>query len=107
VVTELNEDEFPPRLLLADANFCSDGSGGEVPEKGNPAVLMKYILNYMARVAKSKAHFTYQTENAEAKAQQAELQAMIEANAKEAEAAKKKRRDSGKQTKNKPGESTL
>jgi len=45
-----------PKKLVAD---LSDGTNNEVPEKGNPFVVMKYILNYMAKCANSEARFTY------------------------------------------------
>jgi len=66
-VTELegNEKDFPAKLLLEDAGFCDDKTGGEIPERGNPFTLMKYIMNYMARCAGSKATFTYQVEEAD------------------------------------------
>eukprot|EP00614_Pseudopedinella_elastica_P016925 CAMPEP_0172645448 /NCGR_PEP_ID=MMETSP1068-20121228/239734_1 /TAXON_ID=35684 /ORGANISM="Pseudopedinella elastica, Strain CCMP716" /LENGTH=911 /DNA_ID=CAMNT_0013459685 /DNA_START=168 /DNA_END=2903 /DNA_ORIENTATION=+ len=61
VVTEAFEDDFPPELLTLEENFGDDGSEA-VPEKGNPFVLMKYVLNYMARVAGSQARFSYDTD---------------------------------------------
>jgi voltage-gated sodium channel len=83
-VTEIdgNEQEFPAKLLLEDAGFCDDKSGGEVPDKGNPFILLKWMMNYMARCAGSKASFKYEVEEVEDAAVAALAQAELAKKAK-------------------------
>lgn len=59
VLTALNEEVHPPRLLDSEEPFCDDHSGGEVPERGNPYVFMKYMMNYMAACVGSETRFLY------------------------------------------------
>ena len=96
VVTEFNENEFPPKLLLEEAKFCDDRSGEEVPENGNPFILMKYQMNYMARCAGSKATFTYKVDESDEAALAALAAAEEAKKKKEAAAAKGLRKGASK-----------
>jgi hypothetical protein len=73
-MTHYNPEDHPYHLLGLDSDgkllsddygttaagfCCRDASGEMVPDKGNPFIVMKYILNYMAACAGSHSRFSY------------------------------------------------
>eukprot|EP00615_Pteridomonas_danica_P003987 CAMPEP_0114330520 /NCGR_PEP_ID=MMETSP0101-20121206/1809_1 /TAXON_ID=38822 ORGANISM="Pteridomonas danica, Strain PT" /NCGR_SAMPLE_ID=MMETSP0101 /ASSEMBLY_ACC=CAM_ASM_000211 /LENGTH=870 /DNA_ID=CAMNT_0001460565 /DNA_START=45 /DNA_END=2657 /DNA_ORIENTATION=- len=59
VLTALKEEVHPPKLL-EETVFCMDQSGNPPPERGNPFVFMKFLMNYMAACAESNDVFLYE-----------------------------------------------